>query len=78
MKSRSWKSRLLAVGATALLGALPFTAGCDDEPDTVGEAVDQTMDDVQDAADDAGDSIEDAADDLGDAVDDATDGRSGG
>ncbi len=39
-------------------------AACEDDPDTVGEAVEELGDEVGDAAEDAADDIEDAADDA--------------
>ncbi len=68
MKRKAWNTTLLAVSATALLGAGSMIAGCEEE-----DPVDEAVDNVEDAVDDASDGIEDAADDVGDAIEDATD-----
>lgn len=65
-------ARLLLVAAGLTLGLATF-AGCDNEPDTPGEALDRAAENVEDAADEAGDRIEDAADKAEDKIDDATD-----
>lgn len=59
-------SLAMLIGSGALVG-------CDDDPDTPGEAVDRAADKVEDAADKAGDKLEDAGDKTKDAVKDATD-----
>jgi hypothetical protein len=56
----------MAVGAVAFVG-------CDDDPDTPGEAVDRAADKAERATDKAADKIEDAGDKAKDAVKDATD-----
>ena len=67
-------SASLLLGGALALGSAAMLSGCEDEPDTPGEAVDDAVDSTGDAMDDAGDAIKDAADDTGDAIDNAVDG----
>lgn len=57
----------------ALVGVLVLgLAGCEaDEPDTLGEHVDEAIDDVSDSVEDAADDVQDAAEDAGDKLKDA-------
>ncbi len=67
-------SASLMLGGALALGSVAMLNGCEDEPDTPGEAVEDAADAAGDAIDDAGDAVRDAVDDAGDAVDDAVDG----
>jgi hypothetical protein len=67
-------SASLMLGGALALGSAALLSGCNDEPDTPGEAVDDAADSAGDAIDDAGDATGDAIDDAGDAIDDNTNG----
>jgi hypothetical protein len=56
------KSYLTLALLTGLAGGYGLSA-CDDEPDTLGEAIEDAGDDVENALDDVGDKIDDATDD---------------
>lgn len=59
---------LTAFGMAAALTMGGFAVGCDDKPDTPGEAVEKAGDQIEKAGDKAGRSIDKAADKVDDAV----------
>ena len=62
-------------------GMLLVTVGCEDEPDTVGEHIEEAGeelgDEIDDAVDDASDNVEDGLDEVDDSRDDAGGGLEG-
>lgn len=67
MKRNTLKS-FAGTAAVALTLSL-FGAGCESEPDTLGEHIEEAGDEIGDAVDDAKDAVEDAADEVEDATD---------
>lgn len=65
-------SASLMLGGALALGSAAMLSGCNDDPDSPGEAVEDAADSAGDALDDAGDATGDAIDDAGDAIDDNT------
>lgn len=57
----------------SVFGLVLFGAGCDPEPATPGEKIEEMGEEVGDAVDDAADEMEDAAEEATDAVEDAAD-----
>jgi phage-related minor tail protein len=60
---------LLALGAPFALTACEV----DDEPDTVGEAIEESGDDLEEAADEMDEGVEEVGDDIEEAADDLDD-----
>lgn len=57
----------------SVFGLVLFGAGCNPEPETPGEKIEEMGEEMGDAVDDAADNVEDAAEEAADAVEDATD-----
>ena len=56
-----------------VVGLSMFGVGCESEPDTPSEKLQDIGDEMGDAMEDVGDEIGDAAEDVGDAIEDAVD-----
>ena len=57
----------------SVVGLSMFGVGCDSEPDTPSEKLEEIGDELGDAAEEVGDEIGDAAEEVGDAIEDAVD-----
>lgn len=56
------------LSALFLSSAAFILVGCESEPDTPGEVIEEAGEDIGDAVDDAADEMEDAADEVEDSV----------
>jgi len=62
------------IGGALAIGSAVMLSGCNNDPDTPGEVVEDAADATGDALDSAGDAAGDAIDDAGDAIDETIGG----